>query len=85
MTSTKTHIQKLSVALNIIAAACSMLIGIPWFVRHNRQDYPPPTSQQSDISTPSINKILRKLQTSGYSSLTNEERALITNSMKGNK
>ncbi|HJE38632.1 MAG: hypothetical protein C7K11_00235 [Candidatus Amulumruptor caecigallinarius] len=78
MTSTK--LKKLSVALNIIAAACSMLVGIPWLIR--RHDFHMPDSQKSDESANHLRKVMQKLQNSGYSSLTADERALIANSMK---
>lgn len=84
-TSSKKRIQKVSVALNIIAAACSMLVGIPWLIRHNRDEHPMHPKSASDTNTTLLRRALAKLHNSGYSSLTADERELIADSMKSNK
>ncbi len=85
VTFSKKRIQKISVALNIIAAACSMLIGIPWLIRHNRDDHPLHPKSIPGKNTALLRHALTKLQNSGYSSLTADERELIADSMKSNK
>lgn len=84
-TSSKSKLQKLSVALNIIAAACSMMIGIPWLIRHNRYEHHFPETSSDGNSTDRLRKVITKLQNSGYSSLTADERALIADSIKKDK
>lgn len=80
--STKSPFDKLSVALNIVAALCSMLIGIPWLIRHNRNDRKPAPESEAAMSESKIRDAMVKLQNSGYSSLTPEERAMIAHNNK---
>lgn len=72
-TSSKQQANRLAVALNIIAAICSLAMGIPWLIRQTRSN-----SHVTEPSRQQFHQILLKLKNSGYSSLSVDEKTLLS-------
>lgn len=74
-TSSKQQVNRLAVILNVIAALCSLAMGIPWLIRQTRSNNPQDVNV--NMSQEQLHQILLKVKNSGFSSLSAEERALL--------